>query len=466
MIQIPGVAGLPIAVLGLGKSGLVAARALAASGARVRAWDDNRATRETAAASGIEIVDLMSADWTGMTALVISPGIPHDHPKPHAVAALARQRGASIIGDIELLARARREATYIGITGTNGKSTTTALIGHVLKTVGRTVQVGGNIGNAALGLDALGHDGIYVLELSSYQLETTPSLVCDVAVLLNITPDHLDRHGGMDGYIAAKRLIFRGQDGRRTAVVGVDDETTRGIKQALKTAGAQNVVPISSQRALDRGVYIVDGILFDTLSGARERIADLRPIGTLPGAHNWQNAAAAYAAARAVGVPAAGIAAALATYPGLPHRQELVGTIDDVRFVNDSKATNADAAARALGCYDHIYWIAGGLPKEGGIDSLGEFFPRIRHAYLIGQAAQAFATTLAPARLPVTMSGDLGTAVRQASADAFAEKRPGAVVLLSPACASFDQFANFEARGTRFRELVAALAKTPAGARA
>ena len=189
------------------------------------------------------------------------------------------------------LARARREATYIGITGTNGKSTTTALIGHVLKTVGRTVQVGGNIGNAALGLDALGHDGIYVLELSSYQLETTPSLVCDVAVLLNITPDHLDRHGGMDGYIAAKRLIFRGQDGRRTAVVGVDDETTRGIKQALKTAGAQNVVPISSQRALDRGVYIVDGILFDTLSGARERIADLRPIGTLPGAHNWQNAA-------------------------------------------------------------------------------------------------------------------------------------------------------------------------------
>jgi UDP-N-acetylmuramoylalanine--D-glutamate ligase len=464
VIALPAFNHVPVAVLGLGKSGLVAARALWASGADVRAWDDNTAARDSAAAAGIAIVDLAKAAWTGVAALVISPGIPHEHPKPHPVADLARQNGVPIIGDIELLGRAQPQAKYIGITGTNGKSTTTALIGHILKAAGRKVQVGGNIGNAALGLDALGSDGVYVLEMSSYQLETTPTLVFDVAILLNISPDHLDRHGGMDGYVAAKRLIFRGQDARRTAVVGVDDQISRSIKQALKSAAAQTVVPISSARPLDRGIYAADGVLIDSSGGTAERIADLRPIPTLPGAHNWQNAAAAYAAARAVGVPAETIAAAMATYPGLPHRQELVATIDGVRFVNDSKATNADASARALGCYDTIYWIAGGRQKEGGIASLGPYFRRIRRAYLIGEAAEPFAETLAPARIPTVISGDLATAVRQAGADALGEGRPGAVVLLSPACASFDQFPNFEVRGVQFGDLARALA--PAGARA
>jgi UDP-N-acetylmuramoylalanine--D-glutamate ligase len=458
VIELSAFSHVAVAVLGLGKSGLVAARALRASGADVRAWDDNAAARDAAAEAGINIVDLLHADWSGITTLVISPGIPHDHPKPHPVAALARQHDVEIIGDIELLVRARPQAKYIGITGTNGKSTTTALVGHILQAAGRKVQVGGNIGNAALGLEAFGPDGVYVLEMSSYQLETTPSLVCDAAVLLNITPDHLDRHGGWEGYVAAKRLIFRGQDQRHTAIVGVDDTSSRQIKQALKTAAAQKVVPISSQRQLDCGVFVIDGVLHDSTGGSPERIADLRPIATLPGAHNWQNATAAYAAARAVGVPAATIAAAMATYPGLPHRQELVATIDGVRFVNDSKATNADAAARALGCYDHIYWIAGGRPKEGGIASLGPYFRRIRRAYLIGEAAEAFADTLAPARIPTTMSGTLSEAVRQAATDAFGEHPAGAVVLLSPACASFDQFPNFEVRGKAFRELVAALA--------
>ena len=466
MIDVFPFSGIPVAVLGLGKSGLVAARALKASGADVRAWDDSEGKRKAAAAEGIPIVDLRSADWSDITSLVISPGIPHTFPKPHPVAAKAKEAKVEIISDIELLARTQREASFVGITGTNGKSTTTALLGHIFKQAGRNVAVGGNIGTAALSLPALGQGGIYVLEMSSYQLEITFSITFDIAVLLNVTPDHLDRHGGMDGYIAAKRRIFHRQTAPRTAVIGVDDEACRAIWQDLVRAGDQVIVPISSASELIDGVYAADGWLLDATRGKPERIVALDELPTLPGAHNWQNAAAAYAAARAAGVDAETIAAALKTYPGLPHRQERVGERDGVLFINDSKATNADAAEKALGCYEHIYWIAGGLAKEGGITSLTPYFSRIRRAYLIGQAADSFAQTL-EGRVPYLLTRELKKAVESAFADAVRDGHRGAVVLLSPACASFDQFRDFEARGDTFRALVGALqgSKVPAGHR-
>ena len=440
----------PVAVLGLGKSGLVVAEALVAAGAALSAWDDDAATRARAAARGVPIVDLAAADWHAIPTLVLSPGIAHTHPAPHPVAARARAAGAAIVGDVELLLRAVRGPRWIGVTGTNGKSTTTALIGHVLKSAGMRAEVGGNIGTPALSLASLGADGIYVLELSSYQLELTPSAAFDVAVLLNVTPDHLDRHGGMDGYVAAKRRIFTG---RGTAVIGVDDEIGARIARELERDGERLVVPISSTRLLARGVSAACGIL---AADGRE-IGELGAIATLPGAHNWQNAAAAVAACRAVGVAPDAILPALATYPGLPHRQERVGSIDGVDFINDSKATNADAAAKALGCYAAIWWIAGGIAKDGGIASLASFFPRIRKAYLIGRAADAFARTLDGA-VPVALSVTLDVAVAAAANDAAAAPDRERVVLLSPACASFDQFANFEARGERFRALVGELA--------
>lgn len=461
MIPLADVKGRKVAVMGLGKSGLAAAEALRAGGADVWTWDDSEKGRAAAKARGFEPVNLLKARWDEVATLVLSPGIPHTYPKPNPVAALARGRGIEIIGDIELLARSERRARYVGITGTNGKSTTTALVGHILARAGQRVAVGGNIGTPVLALEPIG-DGLYVLEMSSYQLELTPSLTFDVAVLLNITPDHLDRHGGMDGYIDAKRLIFRGQKNSQTAIIGVDDEHGRQIHAELAAAGAQSVIAISAERRIERGVYVESGILYDALDGTPARVADLNPVPTLPGAHNWQNAAAAYAACRAAGLGRAEIAAALASYPGLPHRQELVAVVDGVPFINDSKATNADATSKALVCYDAIYWIAGGKPKEGGIASLTSFFPRIRRAYLIGEAAQDFARTLGST--PLEMCGTLNAAVAAAHRDTAGGKAPGAVVLLSPASASFDQFTSFEARGDAFRALALALpgARQPA----
>ncbi len=448
--------GESVAVLGLARSGLVAAQALQRGGARVLAWDDAATRREQAAAAGVPIVDLTGRDLAGVRALVLSPGIPHTHPQPHPVAARARAAGTRIIGDIELLALSCRAARYVGITGTNGKSTTTALIGHILQQAGRKAAVGGNIGTPALALAALGADGIYVLEMSSYQLELTESLVCDVAVLLNLTPDHIDRHGDMAGYVAAKRRIFRGQRRPQAAVIGADDPPSRAILRELVAAGTRTMVPISAETGAPGGVFVDNGVLIDDMTGAAARVLDLRDVARLPGRHNWQNAAAAYAAARCLDVAPAAIAAGIASFPGLAHRQELIAAIDGVRYVNDSKATNADAAAKALACYDDIYWIAGGVPKEGGIAPLAPFFPRLRRAFLIGQASDAFAATL-EGRAAFTRCGDLAGAVAAAREAALAERRPHPVVLLSPACASFDQFANFEERGEVFRRLVQAL---------
>jgi UDP-N-acetylmuramoylalanine--D-glutamate ligase len=449
MIEVQGFRNERIAVLGLARSGLAAARALKMGGAQVVAWDDAPARRDEAARDGIAIAELASEDFSVLRALVLSPGIPHTYPTPHPAAARAKAAGVPVIGDIELLGRSRREARYVGITGTNGKSTTTALLGHILQQAGRKVAVGGNLGVPALSLDALGADGIYVLETSSYQLELIDTLAFDVAVLLNITPDHLDRHGGMAGYIAAKERIFARQGARHAAIVGLDDEICRGIASKLR---GPRVVPISAERAAPGGVSAADGFLTDDMDGAARRLVDLGTLDRLPGRHNWQNAAAAFAAARVLGLGAEEAVAGIKTFAGLAHRQELIATIDGVRYVNDSKATNADSVAVALACYQDICWIAGGNAKEGGIASLAPFFPRICHAFLIGEAAQQFAATLG-GKVPYTLCGTLDTAV--AAAHEAAPK--GATVLLSPACASFDQFSDFEARGERFRALVAAL---------
>ncbi|MFQ5955522.1 MAG: UDP-N-acetylmuramoyl-L-alanine--D-glutamate ligase [Kiloniellales bacterium] len=456
MIEVDSFAGRPVAVFGLGRSGMSAARSLLAGGAEVRAWDDERSRRDAAAAQGVPLVDLYGGGWEGVGALVLSPGVPLIHPEPHPLVELARAAGAEVIGDIELFARVRPNSPVVAVTGTNGKSTTAALIGHLLAACGRDVEVGGNFGKPALELRRVGGGAVYVLELSSYQIDLSPSFVADVAVLLNISADHLDRHGGMAGYVAVKRRVFAGQGSDQWAVAGVDDEHGLAIFDELREAGRKRLVPISALGAIDGGVYVTGGVLYDAMAGGAVAVADLNGVATLPSVHNWQNAAAAYAAARALELKRGEAAAALMSFPGLAHRMEPVAEIDGVLFVNDSKATNAEAAARALACYERIYWIAGGRPKEGGIGALERYFGRIAHAYLIGEAAADFAATLEGA-VPYTIATELGAAVKAAHCDASAAGRAGAVVLLSPACASFDQFADFEARGDAFRALVAAL---------
>jgi UDP-N-acetylmuramoylalanine--D-glutamate ligase len=448
----------PVAVLGLGRSGLVAAEALAAANLPVWAWDDNAEARAVARNRGLPLMDLADCDLGRARALVISPGVPHTFPAPHPVAARAKQAGCPMIGDLELLIRARPEATFVGVTGTNGKSTTTALIGHLLAAAGRASAVGGNIGVPALSLPALAAGAVYVLELSSYQLEITPSLACDVAVLLNVTPDHLARHGGMDGYVAAKRTIFRGQPAAATAVVGVDDDVCRGILDGLMAERGSSVVAVSGRDEPTAAVFAAGGRLFERIGSAPAgAVVDLTTAPTLPGDHNAQNAAAAYAAARALGLPAATVAAAMATFAGLPHRQERVAVINGVTYVNDSKATNPEAAAKALACYGSVYWIAGGRPKEGDLSALYPLLDRVRHAFLIGEATGRFAGELA-GRVAVTRCGTLADAVAAARARAEGNGATEAVVLLSPACASFDQFADFEARGDAYRAAVESLA--------
>ena len=455
MIVVDNFRGRPVGVLGLAKSGRAAAQALAAGGADVLAWDDNPKVRDALAAS-LPLSDLTQADWRDIPALILSPGIPHGFPEPHPAVVRAREAGAEIIGDIELLGRAQPDARYIGITGTNGKSTTTALIGHILAAAGRRVEIGGNLGTPALSLAPLGRDGSYVLEASSFQLELITSLAFDIALLLNITPDHLDRHGDMEGYVAAKRRIFARQNKAATAIVGIDDPISRDLCDELRRAGPARIVPISVLEPVSAGVCVENGWLVDAFGARPERVLDLALAERLPGAHNWQNAAAAYATARACGIDREIATAAICSFPGLAHRQELVGTINGVRYINDSKATNADATEKALLCYPAIYWIAGGLVKAGGITPLAPHFGRLRHTFLIGRATEEFAATLGDT-VPFTRCGDLATAVKAASAQARHDGVPGAVVLLSPACASYDQFRNFEERGDAFRHLVAEL---------
>ena len=451
MIDLSALRGSRFVVLGLARSGLAAARALKTAEIEFTAWDDNAAKRDALAAEGIRIADPAGIDWTGMAGLVMSPGIPHSFPKPHPAATMAKSAGVPLIGDIELLALSGSKARFVGITGTNGKSTTTALIGHVLRTAGVDCEIGGNLGPAALDFRPLGVDGVYVLEMSSFQLELVPSLRFDVAVWLNITPDHIDRHGDLAGYIAAKRHIFDNQRPTDVAVIGVDDAASKA--EAVRLAGTRRTIGVTVKGAKPSGVTVDSGILRDAGDGAP---VDLRGIKTLPGAHNWQNAAAAWAACRALGLSTTAVEQGLRSYPGLAHRQERVAVVGDVVYINDSKATNADATDKALAAYDTIYWIVGGTAKAEGIAPLSRWFPRVVHAFLVGASSEPFAATL-EGRVPYTLSGDLRTALDQAHAMARRERRAGAVVLLSPACASYDQWPNFEARGDAFRAMARAL---------
>jgi len=458
MIPVRGFEDKTVAVFGLGRTGLTAARALIAGGAKVALWDEKAASREAAAAEGFPVVDLEAADWSQFAALMLSPGVPLTHPKPHWTVEKARAAGVEILGDVELFARTvnaapvHKRPKIIAITGTNGKSTTTALIGHLCASAGRDTRIGGNIGLGVLGLEDMHGGAVYVLELSSYQLDLTSSLHPDAVVLLNISPDHLDRHGGMDGYIAAKRRIFLNQGKGDTAIIGVDDAWCQQICTEITAANRRTIWPISAGKAMGRGVYALQGVLYDATGERVVEVADLLRARSLPGRHNWQNAAAAYAAARAIGISVSDAVDGLMTFPGLAHRMETVGKIGKVRFVNDSKATNADAARQAMSSYPKFYWIAGGVAKAGGIDDLKDLFPRIEKAYLIGEAANVFAATLA-GKAEVKMSGTLEKAVQQAYVDAAASG-DDAIVLLSPACASFDQFSDFEARGEAFRAAV------------
>lgn len=462
MIDLSHTAGQTYAVMGLGASGIAAALALDHAGARVLAWDDDAVRRDTAAQRGVALTDLGAHGLMGARALVLSPGIPHTFPRPHPLAETARASGVPVICDVELLLAAKEPARVIGITGTNGKSTVTALIGHVLDTAGRQCAIGGNLGPAALSLAPQDADGAFVLELSSYQIERMETAGIDIAVLINISPDHLDRHGGMDGYIEAKERLFGLMRGKNaTAVIGHDDPHCRAVAERVAARGTVRIVPVSVETPVAGGVYVDNGRVVDATGDAPREIADISAIATLPGRHNWQNAAAATAALLAFGLDAPAIAAGLASYPGLAHRQERIREIGRVLYVNDSKATNPEAALKALDCYDNIYWIAGGLAKDGGFDALVPAQPRIRHAYLIGAAAEAIAAALdghVAASHDVTLEAALAAAHRDAQADGG-----NAVVLLSPACASFDQFANFEARGDAFRALVHALPVPAAG---
>ena len=427
----PVFAGKRFAVVGLGKAGAPAARALAAMGAEVFAWDDGAAAR----AAAPDLTLLPPEQIAGrVDALVLSPGIPHRLPKPHPAASWAAAHGVPVLTDAELLYRAVRaagsKARFAGITGTNGKSTTTALLAHILTIAGIPNAAGANLGPAALALPLLDDTGVYVLEMSSYMLERIADLRFDVAAMLNLSPDHLDRHGDMAGYAAAKRRIFANQVAGCVAVLGIDDAASAAMADALAERPAK-IVRISGEH-------------YET-----------GPARALAGKHNAQNAFAARELATALGVSAAAITEGIASFPGLPHRQAEIATVGGVRFIDDSKATNADAAARAMGCYDRFVWIAGGIAKAGGIDDLAPLFPRIARAVLIGRDAEHFAATLTKHGVANDIAGRMEAAVPLAYAAARSAVAP--VVLLSPAAASFDQFASFEARGACFATCVAAL---------
>ncbi len=456
MIPVTTFQGKQVALFGLGGSGLATAQALVAGGAKVTAWDDNPESVAKAVSEGIGTVDLRQADWSAFSAFVLSPGVPLTHPKPHWTVDLAHAAGVEIIGDVELFVRERRahapDSPFIAITGTNGKSTTTALIAHILKSSGRDTQLGGNIGTAVLTLDPPKSGRFYVVECSSYQIDLAPTINPSAGILLNLTPDHLDRHGTMQHYADIKERLVAGS---RVAVVGVDDSFSRLIADRVERSGTK-VVRISRHHVLADGLYAEGSRILQALSGATSLFADLDGIQTLRGGHNAQNAAAAIAACLAVGVSQADILTGLSSFPGLKHRMQPVGRKGQVVFVNDSKATNADAAAPALSSYERIYWIAGGLPKEGGITTLSPFFPKIAKAYLIGEAAPAFAAMLGEA-VPFEISGTLERAVAHAAADAAKDEAGPSAVMLSPACASFDQYKNFEVRGDAFVGHVAAI---------
>jgi len=444
--------GKKIALFGLGGSGLATARSLQAGGADLVCFDDNPASVQKAIDQGLTTADLRSVDFSTLDALLLSPGVPLTHPKPHWTVELANEANVSIIGDVELFARERRakapDCPFIAITGTNGKSTTTALIAHVFRNAGKDVQLGGNIGTAIMSLDEPSSDKVYVVECSSYQIDLAPSLNPQVGILLNLAPDHLDRHGNMINYANIKKRLVSASD---AAVIGVDDVFSLEIAADLER-DHKDLIRISGSNSLSDGIYPQGSQLMEAKAGSSHMLFDLSDAPALRGEHNGQNAAAAWAACTRTGLSAKEIKAGFRTFPGLAHRMEQIGQVGKVLLVNDSKGTNADAAAKALSSFERVYWIAGGLPKEGGIEPLASYFPKIAKAYLIGEAAPEFAATLG-ASVPFEISGTLDKAITRAFEDAKSDEHDEPVILLSPACASFDQFQNFEVRGDAFRGL-------------
>ncbi len=450
--------GRHVALFGLGGSGLATARALMAGGANVSAWDDSAASREKARVAGIDLVDLTTADWSQFCSLILAPGAPLTHPAPHWSVLRAKERGLEVIGDIELFCRERAgiapDAPLIAITGTNGKSTTTALIAHILREAGRDVQMGGNIGVPILALEPPARSRAHVIECSSFQIDLAPSLAPTVGVLLNLTPDHLDRHGTMANYAAVKERLAAQSE---YAIVGIDDDYCSAIYRALHDADRAVSAISNADAGLSEMVHFSGTRLRRAIAASPgweigETLVNLANARALRGAHNGQNAAAAFCACEWLDVPHDEIGAAMKTFPGLPHRMEEVGRLGKTIFVNDSKATNADAAEKALLSFDDMFWIIGGKSKEGGIEPLRPLFSKVRKAYLIGAASDDFARTLDGA-LAYEMCGTLDVALARATRDAQKSGAREPVVLLSPACASYDQFANFEVRGDRFREL-------------
>lgn len=445
-----------VAVFGLGKSGLATCAALTAGGAKVIAWDDKPAKVAEAQDKGVTTGDLKEANWQEIAALILAPGVPLTHPAPHWTVTLARRNEKEIIGDIELFCRERRarapRSPFAAITGTNGKSTTTALLAHILAKCGRDVAVGGNLGTPILSLAPPSPSRTHVIECSSFQIDLAPTLDPFVGVLLNISPDHIDRHGNLRNYAAIKERLVAGVSLNGTAVVGVDDELSASVAERVERDGTK-VVRISMRRPIDDGIWLDGENLVEMERGQRRNSLSLAGIGSLRGRHNAQNAACAYVSARALGLSEDEIAFAMRSFPGLHHRMEQVGRKGSVLFINDSKATNAESTERALESFQDIFWIAGGRAKEGGIQSLAPHFVRVRKAYLIGEAAQDFADTIS-GKIPFEVVKTLDRAVDAAARDAEAARLLQAYVLLSPACASYDQYPNFEVRGDEFRDLV------------
>ena len=504
MIRATTFKGKTVAVFGLGASGNATVASLLAGGATVAAWDDSEAGRLAAEKAGVPLVDLTEADWSQFSSLVLAPGVPLTHPEPHWVVLKARQAGVEIIGDIEIFARERAahcpDAPWIAITGTNGKSTTTAIIAHILREAGMDVQMGGNIGKAILTLEPPAQDRCHVIEMSSFQIDLTPTLNPAVGVLLNITPDHIDRHGTVEIYAAVKERLLQKSG---FAVIGIDDglggSLSEDIYHRYSAHSDKPTVAFSKRRAQLDGIVWFDGkglrrfaVGPDPQNARDDALADLSGARALRGAHNAENAAAAFLVCERLGISRSEIGRGLNSFPGLAHRMEEIGHIAGsgatVLFINDSKATNADSTEKALLSFPKdVFWILGGKPKEGGIESLRDYFPGIVRAYVIGAAAQEFSETL-DGDVAIIPCGTLDVAVARASADAAAYARGEAmllynvqgsmgvgtllpwmkphpdssmsaqpIVLLSPACASYDQYKNFEIRGDHFRALVAAL---------
>lgn len=455
MIDVSGYCGDRIAVMGLGKTGLSTALALKNAGTNIIAWDDNQMARDYAESLGIPCDNLAKISKENIDFIVWSPGIPHTYPEPHPVAIRAKEQGIKIISDIDILSVSVPDAEYIGVTGTNGKSTTTALIGHTLKEF-RPTQIGGNIGFPVLDMEQLDKSGTYVLEMSSYQAELSLDFSPIGVVFLNITPDHLYRHGGMQGYIDAKKKIFSNPylgTRKPVAVIGIDTEDSFDVYEDCEDDNIWTVIPVSTQKKLDKGVYVEDSLLYEVRDGQAIFISDLNQFQHLRGRHNHENIACSYAIIRQLyGLEPQKIIQAMLSFTGLAHRQYLVRIIDNVSYINDSKATNADATARALACFHHIFWILGGQPKEGGLNGLEDYMGRVKHAYLIGEAAPDFAIWLEKNGVAFTQCGTLDIAINKAHQDT--QKKGEGIVLLSPACASWDQFKSFEHRGNLFTELV------------